>query len=52
MGTTDPLRMAVRVVAALAVLGGGLIHLKLYGDSYRHIDTSVRCSCSTASRRS
>ena len=39
MGTTDPLRMAVRVVAALAVLGGGLIHLKLYGDSYRHIDT-------------
>jgi hypothetical protein len=39
MGTIDPMRMAVRVVAALAVLGGGLIHLKLYGDSYRHIDT-------------
>ena len=36
MNTTDPLRMAVRVVAALAVLGGGLIHLKLYNLGYKN----------------
>ena len=42
--TTDPLRLAVRVVAALAVLGGGLIHLKLYNDSYKNFpnDNLVR----------
>lgn len=36
MGTIDPLRMVVRVVAALAVLGGGLVHLKLYNLGYKN----------------
>ena len=35
MGRPSPLRMVVRVVAALLVLGGGLVHLQLYNDGYK-----------------
>jgi hypothetical protein len=35
MGSADRMRLVVRVVAALAVLAGGLIHLKLYDLGYK-----------------